>query len=62
MHHCGFIHFAYWARVSWWRHNYFINGIKLLGTDWDECMMDGCHFNDLGYYRFAENLNKYIKF
>ena len=41
---------------------YFINGIKLLGVDWDECMMDGCHFNDLGYYRFAENLNKYIKF
>ena len=41
---------------------YFINGIKLLGTDWDECMMDGCHFNDLGYYRMAENLNKYIKF
>ena len=41
---------------------YFINGIKLLGVDWDECMMDGCHFNDLGYYRFAENLNKDIKF
>ncbi len=41
---------------------YFINGIKLLGTDWDECMMDGCHFNDLGFYRFAENLNKYLRF
>lgn len=41
---------------------YFVNGIKLLGDDWDECMMDGCHFNDLGFYRMAENLNKYLKF
>jgi len=41
---------------------YFVNGLKLLGIDWGECMMDGCHFNDLGFYRFAENLNRYIKF
>ena len=41
---------------------YFVNGIKLLGMDWDECMMDGVHFNDLGIYRFAENLNKYLRF
>ena len=41
---------------------YFVNGINLLGLDWGECMMDGCHFNDLGFYRFAENLNKYIRF
>lgn len=40
----------------------FVNGMELLGTDWDECMMDGRHFNDLGFYRFAENLNKYINF
>ena len=41
---------------------YFIDGLKLLGVDWGECMMDGCHFNDLGFYRFAENLNKYLYF
>ena len=41
---------------------YFVNGIKLLGADWDECMMDGAHLNDLGFYRMAENLNKYINF
>ena len=41
---------------------YFIDGLKMLGVDWGECMMDGCHFNDLGFYRFAENLNRNIKF
>jgi len=41
---------------------HFINGLNLLGMDWDECMMDGCHFNDLGFHRFAENLNKYLQF
>ncbi len=41
---------------------YFVDGLKLLGIDWGECMMDGCHFNDLGFYRFAENLNKYLYF
>ncbi len=37
---------------------FFIDGTQLLGNDWDECMMDGCHLNDLGFYRMAEALAK----
>ena len=41
---------------------FFIDGHKLLGMDWDECTMDGTHLNDLGFYRMAENINKYLRF
>jgi len=44
------------------RNIYFIDGRKLLGLDWDECLVDGCHFTDLGFYRMAENLSKYLVF
>ena len=40
----------------------FVNGMELLGINWDECLIDGRHFNDLGFHRFAENLNKHINF
>jgi lysophospholipase L1-like esterase len=39
---------------------YFIDGNELLGNDWDECMPDGCHLNDLGFYRLAEALNRLL--
>lgn len=41
---------------------YFIDGSKLMGSDWDECLIDGCHLNDLGFYRIAENLSKQLVF
>lgn len=44
------------------RNVHFIAGNTLLGDDWDECMMDGCHLNDLGFYRMAENLNRQLPF
>ena len=44
------------------RNVHFIAGDTLLGDDWDECMMDGCHLNDLGFYRVAENLNRLLPF
>jgi len=44
------------------RNVHFIAGDTLLGDDWDECMMDGCHLNDLGFYRMAENLNRQLPF
>ena len=44
------------------RNIYFIDGSKLMGSDWDECLIDGCHLNDLGFYRIAENLSKQLVF
>ena len=42
---------------------YFIDGETLFGEeDRDFCTVDRFHPNDLGFYRFAENLNKYINF
>ena len=43
----------------------FINGATLFGTDLrDSCTVDGCHPNDLGFYRMAtvivESIKKYI--
>ncbi len=41
---------------------YFIDGRKLFGKkDRENCTVDGCHPNDLGFYRMAETLNKTIK-
>ena len=42
------------------RNVHFIAGNTLIGDDWDECMMDGCHLNDLGFYRMAESLNRLL--
>ena len=40
---------------------YFIDGRKLFGKEAREhCTVDGCHPNDLGFYRMAKVLNKVI--
>jgi hypothetical protein len=39
------------------RNTYFVDGETLFGTaDRDACTVDGCHPNDLGFYRMAENI------
>ena len=35
---------------------FFIDGKELLGTDFHECSVDGCHLSDMGFYRMAEAL------
>ena len=38
---------------------YFIDGAELFaGEDWDSCTVDGCHPNDLGFYRMAMRIEK----
>ena len=40
---------------------YFIDGAELFaGDDWDSCTIDGCHPNDLGFYRMARRIEKEI--
>lgn len=44
------------------RNVYFIDGKTLFGSDIrDNCTVDGCHPNDLGFYRMAENIGIVIK-
>ena len=41
---------------------YFIDGGELFaGEDWDLCTVDGCHPNDLGFYRMAMRIEKEIQ-
>ncbi len=41
---------------------YFIDGQKLFGKeDRENCYVDGCHPNDLGFYRMAKEIYKVIK-
>lgn len=40
---------------------HFIDGSILLGEEYDECAVDGCHPTDLGFWRMAEGLQKSIK-
>jgi lysophospholipase L1-like esterase len=41
---------------------YYIDGYDLFGEeDWDSCMVDGCHPNDLGHYRMAMHLAPIFK-
>jgi hypothetical protein len=35
---------------------YFIDGSTLLGDDYGDCAVDGCHPTDLGFHRMAEGL------
>jgi hypothetical protein len=35
---------------------FFHDGITLLGDDFDECTVDGCHPTDLGFYRMAQGM------
>lgn len=40
---------------------YYIDGAGLLGADYTECSVDGCHISDLGFYRMAEALYPELK-
>ncbi len=39
---------------------FFLDGTKLLGTDYDECTVDGVHPSDLGFMRIAQGLKPEI--
>ncbi len=52
--------FSY-ARAKGDKNVYFIDGRCLFGSDnRDNCTIDGCHPNDLGFYRMAENIGVVI--
>ena len=41
---------------------YFLDGELLFGKeDWDNCTVDGCHPNDLGFYRMAKVIYEKMK-
>ena len=41
---------------------YFIDGSMLFGeADGDACTVDGCHPNDLGFYRMARGLEPVLR-
>lgn len=51
-----------YARKNGDEHVYLINGREVYGDkDFSNCVVDGCHPNDLGFYRIAETLEKTIK-
>ena len=44
------------------KHLYFIDGSKLFGDlDGDTCTVDGCHPNDLGFYRMALGMEPILR-
>lgn len=41
---------------------YFVDGAEIFaGADWDACTVDGSHPNDLGFFRYADHLEKYLQ-
>ncbi len=42
-------------------HIHFLDGSVLLGSDFDECTVDGVHPNDLGFMRMARSLETTIR-
>ena len=41
---------------------FFLDGASLFaGDDWDSCTVDGCHPNDLGFWRMAQAMEPAIK-
>ena len=46
------------ARRNGDKNVYFLLGNRLFGADWENCTVDGCHPNDLGFYRMAEKIYK----
>lgn len=41
---------------------YFVDGAEIFaGADWDACTVDGSHPNDLGFFRYADCLEKYLR-
>ena len=50
------------ARYSGDKNVFYIDGKSLFGShDRHACTSDGCHPNDLGFYRMAEEIEPYIK-
>lgn len=44
------------------RNVYFVDGAGLFaGAAWDACTVDGCHPNDLGFYRMAQGMLPWLK-
>jgi hypothetical protein len=43
------------------RNIFFMNGERLLGSDFEECAVDGVHPTDLGFWRMAEGLEQPIR-
>ena len=43
------------------RYLYFLDGSGLLGNDFNECMVDGVHPTDLGFYHIAQNMSLAIR-
>ena len=44
------------------RNIYFIDGGELFaGEEWDACTVDGCHPNDLGFYRMAMRIEEALR-
>ncbi|MBQ8400537.1 MAG: hypothetical protein IJX14_01270 [Clostridia bacterium] len=49
------------ARAAGDNNVYFIDGRKLFEGDcWDICTVDGCHPNDLGFYRMAQGIGDVV--
>ena len=41
---------------------YWLDGAALYaGEDWDSCTVDGCHPNDLGFWRMAQAMEPAIR-
>ncbi len=45
----------------WGGRVHFLDGSTLLGTDYDECTVDGVHPNDLGFLRIARGMEAAIR-
>ncbi len=43
------------------RNVYFIDGRRFFGKDYNECTVDGCHPNDLGFYKMAKTFYPILK-
>ncbi len=49
------------ARVAGDHHIHFLNGMTLLGADFDECTVDGVHPTDLGFLKMARSMEPVIR-
>ena len=39
----------------------FLDASEFLGEDFDECTVDGCHPNDLGFLRIANGMEPFLR-
>lgn len=49
------------ARAAGDENVYFVDGATVLADDWDNCLTDGVHPNDLGQYRMAKAFEQIFK-